>query len=290
MTQHNNCSIVGLKSLKSLARILELSLQDLLEFSQNIKNYYKKKEITKKNGDIRHLSVPVGKLRKIQAKILSHLKNFKLHSAAYGAVPKRCHVDNAKQHAAAPYVLCFDFDSFFPSVSARRINQMFIEELDCSPPVASILTKLTTYKYKLPTGSPTSPVLTNILCLSLDKRLSSLAQVYDLKYTRFVDDLTFSGRSIPDIFIVEVKKIIESFGLPLNKDKEVLLTPNDLKLVTGINVNAKKVKVSRKYKRALRAQIHQLDVLDEYRTKAQREKEESRIFGKQQYIKMVKTR
>lgn len=290
-TQHEtSCPIIGLKSPKSLARILGFSLRDLNDIADNIKSHYTKKEITKKNGDPRILSVPSPKLRKVQGAILRHLKKYVLHSSAYGAVLGRCHVDNAKQHAAAPYVLCFDFNSFFPSVSSSRINRMLVEELGCSPPVAGLITKLTTYNYKLPTGSPTSPVLTNILCFRLDRRLSSLASDYGIEYTRFIDDLTFSGRSISDDFKRKVKEIVRSFGLPLNDKKEEYMTPKHAKLVTGVNVNARKVKVSRRYKRSVRAQKHQLELFGEYMTKGEQKKEESRITGKLQYIRMVRER
>ncbi|WP_196772804.1 reverse transcriptase family protein [Pseudodesulfovibrio alkaliphilus] len=284
------CPIVGIKSPKSLARILGYPLSQLEELCGNIESNYHKKEITKKNGAVRVLSVPSGALRKVQTAILRQLQKHPLHPAAYGAVQRRCHIDNAKRHAAAPYVYCLDFSSFFPSISSNRIYKLLAEQLGCSPPVSNILTKLTTYKYKLPTGSPTSPVLTNILCFPLDNRLNSLACDYGLTYTRFIDDLTFSGRRIPEGFIRKTKEIITSFGLLLNDEKEELFTPYKGKLVTGINVNTNKVRVSRYYKKSVRAQKHQFGLFKDYMTDSEKSKEESRIDGKEQYIRLVQRR
>lgn len=284
------CPIIGLKSPKSLARILGYPLSHLEELCDNIRSQYKKKEIPKKNGKIRVLSVPKGQLKNVQSSILNQLKKFSLHPAAYGAISGRCHIDNARQHAAAPYVYCLDFSAFFPSVSSNRIYTMFHEELGCSPPVSGILTKLTTYKYQLPTGAPTSPVLTNILCYPLDKRLNDYSKAQNIKYTRFVDDLTFSGRYISDQFCEEVKGIIGSYGLPLNKKKEEFLTPHTLKEVTGINVNAKKVRVTRSYKRKIRAQKYQLEQAKGDMTRGEVRDEKRRIFGKEQYVRMVRFR
>ena len=234
--------------------------------------------------------MPSKQLKTIQSAILFHLQHYELHPAAFGAVKGRCHVDNAKKHAAAPFIFCLDYSAFFPSISSKRIYRLFCTQLGCSPPVAGMLSKLTTYKHRLPTGSPTSPILTNILCIPLDKRLHCLSQFYSLVYTRFVDDLTFSGQNIPSSFICKTKIIIDSFGLKLNKDKEELFTPANGKIVTGVNVNHRKVRVSRAYKKSLRAQKHQLEFFREYMTKGEIEKEKSRIEGKEHYINMVLTR
>lgn len=284
------CPIIGLKSPKSLARLLGYSLSHIEELCDNIQTSYSRKEITKKNGAIRILSVPSRPLRKVQKAILRQLKSYTLHPAAYGAVQGKCHVDNAKQHSARPYVYCLDFSSFFPSISSNRIYNLFHRELGCSPPVAGILTKLTTYKYKLPIGTPTSAILANILCHPLDKRLYAISEEHGLSYTRFIDDLTFSGRAIPESFTEKVKSIIEAFGLPLNKEKEEYLTPENGKLVTGVNVNVKNVRVPRSYKRKVRAHKHNLNRDRDKLTKGEIQYEENRIASKEQYIKMVRTR
>lgn len=165
---------------------------------------------------------------------------------------------------------------------------MLQNDLGCSPPVAGLITKLTTYRYKLPTGSPASPVLTNILCFQLDRRLYAFSSAYGIKYTRFIDDMTFSGRFIPVEFCEEVKTIIGEYGFILNDKKEELLTPYTLKEVTGINVNAKKVRVSRRYRRNLRVQKYQLEQAKDTMPKGEFRREKLSVFGKEQYVKMVR--
>ncbi|KAA6333487.1 hypothetical protein EZS27_018113 [termite gut metagenome] len=107
----------------------------------------------------------------------------------------------------------------------------------------------------MPQGAPTSPSLSNIIASLLDKRLINLAKKYELRYTRYADDLTFSGESIPAKFIDYVRDIIVNEGFILNETKTRLYKTKSKRIVTGISVQGKSLQLPKEYKRTLRQEL-----------------------------------
>ncbi len=160
----------------------------------------------------------------------------------------------------------------------------------------------------LPQGSPVSPVLTNILCRKLDRRLTGLAKRYGLIYTRYADDLTFSSQKAvlhSDEFWSEFNRIVHDLGLQLNDKKTRLQGAGYTQEVTGLLVN-EKVNVSRKFIKELRKLLYyweeygyerasELFLNDQRRSNAandlnskQEKKLQNVLEGKLNYLKMVK--
>ncbi|MBN2731042.1 MAG: hypothetical protein JXR26_01310, partial [Balneolaceae bacterium] len=111
----------------------------------------------------------------------------------------------------------------------------------------------------LPQGAPTSPILSNILNICLDKRLSTLAEKFNYTYTRYADDLTFSGKEIPARFIDYVRNIINDEGYFINEGKTLLQKGNGKKIITGVSISSGNLKLPRKYKRDLRQELYYID-------------------------------
>jgi len=88
--------------------------------------------------------------------------------------------------------------------------------------------------------------IANLVCRKIDRRIEGLAPLFNTSYTRFVDDITFSGDYIPNSFIKMVKQIIAQSGYKLNSDKELLCGKHQSQVVTGLTVNRKKPKVPKK--------------------------------------------
>lgn len=106
-------------------------------------------------------------------------------------------------------------------------------------------------------GAPTSPALSNIVGKTLDKRLYSFARTYDLKYSRYADDLAFSGEQIPSKFIEYISDIIRSCGFSVNDRKTILQQQkNRRRIITGISISDDAIKIPREYKRKLKQEIH----------------------------------
>jgi hypothetical protein len=99
-------------------------------------------------------------------------------------------------------------------------------------------------------------MLSNIVAITLDKRLMAFAKKYNLKYTRYADDLAFSGESIPVKFIEYITRIINSCGFTVNEKKTILNIERNKRIITGISIADKEIKVPRKYKRKLKGEIH----------------------------------
>ena len=173
---------------------------------------------------------------------------------------------------------------------------------------ASILTGIVTYNNCLPQGSPCSPVLSNMVCLKMDKQLINLANENGWRYTRYADDITFSANKISSnlanfasdgINVGEkIVNIINKNGFAINEKKTRLSSHNQSKWVTGIKVN-KKCNVSRKYVRNVRAMLHVWEAYDEklaektYNAKynfGKNKKFRSVVNGKIEHIGHVKTK
>ena len=185
---------------------------------------------------------------------------------AMGFTEGRSVVDNASRHKGMNYVFNTDIKDFFPSIVQPRVwKRLQLAPLNFPQPVANILAGLCsmrgekssdgTYSYILPQGAPTSPIITNMICDTLDRRLSGLARRFGLNYSRYADDITFS--SMQNVyqkggkFITELKRIIEGQGFKMNEDKTRLQKHGSRQEVTGIIVSDR-VNVSQKYVRDIR--------------------------------------
>ena len=126
-------------------------------------------------------------------------------------------MDNAKQHINKALIINIDIKDFFPSITYKRVFKIF-HYIGYSIQVSHLLTKLcTNSRNVLPQGVPTSPSLSNLTLLKLDKRLSKLADKFDFTYSRYADDLTFSGDASIIKYIKTISKIIKEEGFSLNK-------------------------------------------------------------------------
>jgi hypothetical protein len=173
-------------------------------------------------------------------------------------------------------IVNMDLENFFPTIVFARVRSVF-QRLGYSPCVATILALLCTecprrqvsYNGKsywvatgprgLPQGACTSPALSNQVARRLDKRLGGLAKKLNLAYTRYADDLTFSGSAElePRIgyLLARVRHLAEAEGFAVNDKKTRVLRPTTAQKVTGLVVNDKPA-VARRERRRLRALLH----------------------------------
>lgn len=190
---------------KHLAYTLKVKIQEVYSIIDNIDNYYTETIIPKKNKDglpildskghpkSRILNPSHNRLKVIQKRIQRNiLLKLQLPDYAYGAVKGRDNVDNANVHKGKKYIFTTDLRNFFPSINHSRVFDMFCN-YEFSPEVARLLTQLTTYKGRLPQGSPTSSTIANLVFVITGKNLDLFAKKYHITFTSFVDDLTFSS-------------------------------------------------------------------------------------------------
>ncbi len=266
-------------------QIKPLEIDQFQQYYRNINKKYITFSIPKKNGDPRIISAPDKYLIKIQRIIMGVLlMYFEPSSESHGFIHERSIVSNAEMHTNKAYVLNVDLKDFFPSVKYAVIKDLLQKApFQFNENMAGITARFCVLYGKLPQGAPTSPILSNIAANNLDKKLVYLSHKYKQTYTRYADDITFSGyrRIYTPEFFKELNKIIEEENFEIKKSKTRIQTKNKRQVVTGITVN-EKLNVNRKYIKELRAMIHH------YKTGRGADNAFAVISGKLEFLKMVK--
>lgn len=241
-----------------------------------VQGHYALFEIRKKSGGTRLLAAPLPRLKSVQRRLLDRLiAKLPLHDSVHGFRKGRDILSGASVHVGKDVVISVDIKDFFPSFTFRRVAGYF-RWLGYGRGIANTLASLTTVplwearlpsgsgwkpaysmqhpdlqskspyqnydtKPRLPQGAPTSPALANAICWRMDKRLSALARKFGGDYTRYADDLTFSGGE--DLarhsrkFLKIVRRIIATEGLELNEAKTRVIGKGHGQRVTGVIVN-----------------------------------------------------
>ena len=228
---------LNIKDIEHLALQLGCPQKKLLKVSNNISKYYRSDDMLIK-GKIRHIDEPIFELRIIVDKLKSILSRIKLPDFLHGGRKGCSIITNAQVHIGKAAVLNFDIQNFFPSIHYTRVYKVFVS-LGCSPDVASILTRLTTYKGCVPHGSPTSTIVANLCIIPLAKRIKKLAEQHNSEFTQFVDDGVMSGSAYIDKLRKLIDKIIkqEGFTSSPKPHKRQTRYRHQEQLVTGVKVN-----------------------------------------------------
>lgn len=228
------------------------------------KKSYKEFRIPKKSGGFRVISAPKNMLKSFLTYTNKLLQAF-YEGPEYvtGFVPEKSVVDNAERHVGMNYVFNTDLKDFFPSITKSRVWATLkrppfnfndtvadaIAGICCTEMVIDGETR-----WVLPQGSPASPILTNIVCRNLDRMLHKLAKKYNLRYSRYADDITFSSnRNVfhkNGDFQKELIKIISGQNFSINEKKTRVQNKNQRHEVTGLVVSDR-VNVTREYVRGL---------------------------------------
>lgn len=245
--------------------------------------HYRRFVLPKRGGGERAIWAPLPRLKAAQHWVLRNVaEKLPVHGAAHGFLPGRSTVTNAAAHFNPSVVVKMDVKDFFPTVSLRRVKGVF-RKAGYRESVATLLALLCTEAPReivtlngrtyyvslgprcLPQGAPTSPALTNTLCLRLDRRLSGLARKLGWRYTRYADDLTFSlpadhaGEEKIGTLMGLVRRVVEAEGFRLHPDKTRVHRPGGRQQVTGLVVNGDHPpRVTRRLRRELRAAAHNL--------------------------------
>ena len=242
--------------------------------NRNPDKRYKDFTIPKKSGGVRRISAPMGSLKSI----LTYLNvifqaMYEPTEAAMGFIPGRSIADNAAKHVGKNYVFNTDLKDFFTSIHQGRIWKILqLKPFSLNEELASVIAGLCCMQHPegkvdnkgkvigvLPQGSPCSPILTNIVCRNLDRKLLGLARRFNLKYTRYADDITFSSDynvfQDGSEFMNEFVKIVTEQKFEINENKTRLQKSGQRQEVTGLLVN-KKVNIAKEYYRDIRSLLY----------------------------------
>jgi RNA-directed DNA polymerase len=217
--------------------------------------FYREFCIRKKNGKLRKIAEPLPSLKDIQMWILSTIlysvKNNKF-SKAY--TPKRTIIDNVKFHINQTKVICLDIKDFFTSIKENHVTSIFMN-FGYSKRVSIVLSKLCCLNGCLPQGAPTSPQLSNIYMNNFDKEISKYCISKKIRYTRYADDITFSGDFDEKELFAFLKEQISIIEFTINPNKTKIMTKNMRQIVTGIVVN-KAPQVPKEKRKEIRQSIY----------------------------------
>lgn len=172
---------------------------------------------------------------------------------AHGYVPGRSTVSNAKQHVQSPLLLRIDIANFFNSIMFAQVEAL-LKSLGIENSVATALAELSTLDAHLPLGLHASPVIANFACLQLDNDLTTLASGVGATVTRYADDITFSGSTLPTMNDVVV--LLSKHGFSVSSKKCRLTKLGQAHYVTGLSVSDHVPRLPRRMKRRMRQEMH----------------------------------
>lgn len=284
-------SLPQFNTVEDLSNLTGLSESLLYCLSQRQSHYYKEFIIPKRDGSKRTIYAPSYSMHIMQRWILKNILE-KISPSQYAMAFRKgsaygCKA-NAMHHIETRYGVSFDLQDFFPSIEAKRVQNVFTN-IGYSSLAATILTNICTLNGVLPQGGACSPALSNLVCLSLDSRLSGLCEKRRIRFSRYADDMYFSSDS-QDVLkksVSIIRKIIESENFVINEKKIHYYTPSNHKRITGITIthedsgNAQpKLKASNVIKRNIRAEIHKTIVVGDYSL-------QDRILGEIAYVNYI---
>lgn len=245
-------NLVNTSNIKEVNKIL-------YNISNNIDANYEEIIIRKKNRGLRFLNAPSKTLKSIQKRILKNVLEEKKTSNYTYAYIKGCSIiDNAKLHVNKSKIVKLDIKDFFNNVNFNMVYNTCFNETLYSKKLGMLLTNLCIYNNSLPQGAPTSGYISNIVLRSFDEKIGLFCKNNDIEYTRYSDDMTFSGDFNTGKLIKLVNKLLYEQGFSLNKKKIVVVNKKTRQQVTGIIVN-EKLSIRKSYKKKIRQEIYYIN-------------------------------
>ena len=219
--------------------------KDILE---DIPSQYKHIRIPKKKGGYREIVDPSPRLKLVQREIMSFLQNdleLHTHNAAHAYVKQRDILTNANVHKNAKMILGLDIHDFFGSIDRHTLKTQLlkinnINYFESKKPFLDKIIEPCLLNNVLPQGSPTSPLLSNLIMIEFDDYVTRVAYYNNLKYTRYADDIFISGENIEKPIALQIaiqgKLSAISPNIKLNKEKTKILRPGKC-YIAGIKLN-----------------------------------------------------
>lgn len=262
----------------------------LYNISNNIDANYSEIIIKKKTHGIRFLYEPSKTLKDIQKRILKNiLEERKLSSYSYAYRKNLSVFENAKPHVGKNIVLKLDIKDFFGNINFNMVYDTCFNEMFFPKKLGVLLTNLCVYNNKLPQGAPTSGYISNLVMRSFDEKIGKYCDEKKISYTRYSDDMSFSGDFNIKEIISLVERLLKENGFKLNKKKIKVVSKKTRQQITGIVVN-EKINIRKSYKKKIRQEVYYINKygLDSHlaNTKYKSSKKEylMKLLGKVNYI------
>lgn len=263
-----------LANMTALKTTLKATDKELLVIRKHRSKMYSHFAIPKKSGGVRLIDAPNPRLLYLQRCLLKiFMTMHKPRKPVHGFVLQRSAITNAKEHLNRKHVLNIDLKDFFPTITQDRVSGLFAT-LGVPSDVQAAILAICCVNNHLPQGAPTSPIISNMISLRMDRQLMGFCKTRRIKYSRYADDLTLSlytaphqlfsegvpnpGKLASSQISDELKSIILDNGFVLNEEKLRYFGPSSRKEVTGLIVSDI-VNVPRKFVRNIRASIFDIE-------------------------------
>lgn len=231
-------------------------IREIYSISNKKENNYKIFRISKRSGGYRTIYEPNNTLKYIQKQILDKILCTRKISKYAKAYHKGISlIDNALPHKNKKTILKLDIENFFDNITFINIYKFCFPEELFPKQIGILFTNLVTYNDYLPQGAPTSSYISNVVMREFDDLVGNWCNQNNIDYTRYSDDMTFSGDFNPSDVIKFVRKKLYKLGLKLNNKKIHIVNRSSSQNVTGIVVN-EKIQVSSKYRKKIRQEIY----------------------------------
>lgn len=265
----------------------------LYGLANHAEEHYEKIILQKKDGTKRILQAPDSVLKYIQTQILRQVLTelpISDYACAYQkGIPLR---SNALPHQTQKQILKLDIKNFFDSISYISVYQHGFPCERMPDSVRTLLTHLCCYKDRLPQGAPTSPYLSNLVMKPFDTYMGNWCREQKIAYTRYCDDMTFSGDFHPKAVCKKAEGFLNRLGFELNPKKTRIYSRKNRQEVTGIVVN-EKLQVPKNYRRQLRQECYYIQKfglenhLSHIGYTGDKKKYLQKLMGKIQYILQI---
>ena len=228
----------------------------LYSLSNNPMSHYKKFTIPKHNGKDRTIKAPDPLLKNVQHNLYKNVIS-SMEVSKYATAYKKGSdiLKNSLPHLEQKKILKLDLEDFFGSITYQMVYKAVFSSLIFPPSVKALLTNICCYDDNIPQGASTSAAISNIVMKPFDDYIGKWCKDRNINYTRYCDDMTFSG----DFDEIKLKNKVEGFlkvlGFTINEAKTQLLKGNNRQAVTGIVVN-KKAQTDKAYRKKVRQELY----------------------------------
>lgn len=232
----------------------------LNRIAKNASRCYYHRYIPKSNGGVREIYIPSYMIQRQQGFILSTiLKELPIDDHAFAYRKGKRIKDCAEPHKGKSLLIHLDLKNFFGSITEDMVFMTLYRETGYAKSLCRFLAQLCCLHGSLPQGTVTSPILSNIVFRSCDKDLATVAQKHGMDYTRYSDDLYFSGADMNvNPFLEEVTGILLFYGFKINTEKTQIRRRQHRQSVLGLTVN-EKIQTTREYRRSLLQEVYYLE-------------------------------
>lgn len=255
-TAHHHAFLLSLNLLPDAAWPEKKQLACLYAISNQPERHYRTATIQKRDGTPRALLIPDPLLMIIQRNILRNvLAGFRPAPAATAYREGASILQNAAPHAGQKQILKLDIEDFFGSIDFAMVYRHAFPRAYFPPQTAALLTALCTHNGYLPQGAPTSAAISNLVLRDFDLHMADWCKAHGIRYTRYCDDMTFSGDFSAKAVESKARGYLGKLGFSLNERKTRLLRGGTRQIVTGIVVN-ERPQASRAYRDSVRQEIY----------------------------------